>query len=108
MATANVEYPQPLAHRGNPIIYRRLYESPVPATAVPEREGQHCATPQGDRYTGVRDLFSLEERLPGETCEHRVGPKGGGVSFQPGMPAGCSLTFTRRNRPGEGYASVRL
>ena len=72
MAMANAEYPQPLAYCGDAMIHCSCL--PVPYSqfaALAVVRARHCATPQGDRYTVVRDRFSLlvqSFRDGGEQC----------------------------------------
>ncbi len=73
VATANVEYPRPLAYCGDPIICCSCLLVPYLVRVVlTGLRARHCATPQGDRYTGVRDRNSPLER-PGDSLKGLVG-----------------------------------
>ena len=79
---ANAEYPQPLAYCGDAMIHCSCL--PVPYSqfaALAVVRARHCATPQGDRYTVVRDRFSLlvqSFRDGSDQCIELA--KGGGVA----------------------------
>ena len=73
VATANVEYPRPLAYCSDTIICCSCLLVPYLVRVVlTGLRARHCATPQGVRYTGVRDRNSLLER-PGDSFKGLVG-----------------------------------
>jgi len=81
MATANVEYPRSLAHCPDPIIRAQLLVSPVYNLGPRARLwARHCAIPQGNRYTGVRDRIPPKECRRGYVPGQCIELEGGGVA----------------------------